>query len=105
MRHLRILLSAAIVTLFGSSLLAQSQSVDYFMNGGGVPVNLTATATGPLIIAASNFTPTPAGTATLGTTINVGPGAPNEALHYLLADNPSFTFSITNNHGTLGWEI
>ena len=105
MRHLRILLSAAIIALFGGSLLAQSQSVAYYMNGGGSPVDLTATIVAPLSLTASNFTPVPPGTAVAGTTIHVGPGTPNEALHYSTGVNWSFSFSITNTDAVLGWEV
>ena len=106
MRHLRILLSAAIIALFGSSLLAQSQSATYFMNGeGGSPVDLTATVVGPMAISASNFNPVPPGSAVAGTTLNVGPGTPNQALHYTTGVNWSFSFSVTNNDPILSWEI
>jgi len=109
MRHLRILLSAAIVTLFGSALLAQPQKTTYYMNGGGVPVDLTATNTGPITIAASNFTAVPGGTAIVGTDLNVGPNVPNQAIQYNTIDNLVLTFSLTNTSapvpGALAWDI
>lgn len=108
MRHLRILLSAAIIALFGGSLLAQPQKTTYFMNGGGSPVDLTATNSGPLPVTATNFTATPVGAAVAGTDLNVGPGAPNQALQYATGVNSSFSFSITNNSagpGALAWNV
>ncbi len=110
MRHLRILLSAAIIALFGGSLLAQTQTTTYYMNGEGSPVDFTATNVGPIPVTATNFTAAPLGVAVPGTTIpgHAGPGSPNQALQYDTGVNWSFGFSITNNaagFGALSWEI
>ena len=113
MRHLRIVLSAAIIALFGSSLLAQPQKSTYYMNGvsAALPVDQSATNTGPLSVNATNFVATPGGTGiTPGTDLNVGPNpANNAALQYNTTDNLVFTFSITNTAapgpGALAWDI
>jgi hypothetical protein len=109
MRHLRFLLSLALITVLSSSLLAQSASVVYYMNGAGSPVNLTGTPdVGTL--SPTNFTATPAGTAVTGTNVTspvnwVGPGSPNNALQYGANATWSMTFSVTNTDAVNGWNV
>ena len=102
----------AVALFLSCTAIAQPPGVIYYMNGtgSGTPtIDRSGTPQGSISFSSVNdFTTIPAvtGTVVAGTDINVGPGAPNQALRFTLNDTPAFLFSITVDAlSPVGWEI